>query len=726
MFSTKRPSFFGLLALALALIPTAAIAAPPALSTIQDTLYRADGTPFSGLLFIDWCSFETGDRKNVSMQSVVVPVVNGVLRVQLAPTTNASTTVWYKVRYNSDGRVEFTEYWAVPPSSTPLPLRSVRLAAPPGPSSTGPTPAPVVQMADIPGLAEELSSRMVKGTAYQPGRAAVINSAGMVDGAVGNPGDCIRVDGTSGPCGSGGTVVSGPSFIDGEAPAGATDGTNLVFTLADAPSPAGSLMLFRNGVLQKAGLDYTISGNIVAFGAGSAPASGDVLSAVYRLDPTATVNSGLAGGALTGSYPNPSLAGGVVTDFNVSPTAGIAESKLLLNYPTHPNSYDPTSEQKSAMAGTSGLPSSTNRFVTEQDARLTDLRAPSGHSLLGPAHSDTMAATPLRGDLVVGQSSGVWTRLGIGPPNRCLMSNGADAVWNTCLFTGFAAGSVPFVDSTGSLSHNSSRLFWDNTNRRLGIGTNSPSSTLHIQDATPGTPVTTVTVRAAAGQGTSPLEHWVDINGLDLAAMEADGSMTAGAFRAASTPVRAAWRDAGSAADPSNPANGDAWFQNAEHSRKTRDAGQTHTQPQVICSSTGTTTSATTLTSAGTCSIPANLLHSGDRVEIRFDWSHQGTGSDFLIDLTWAGVSIFQAAATQGDAYFSGRAEGGAYATGIQWGLQSWGNGPTGFLTGGANVVAAFSSPVLIDFRGSLSSVSSDTISLRNFTVIRYPAQLNP
>jgi hypothetical protein len=34
----------------------AALAQPP-LTTIQDTLYKADGTPFNGLLIISWNSF---------------------------------------------------------------------------------------------------------------------------------------------------------------------------------------------------------------------------------------------------------------------------------------------------------------------------------------------------------------------------------------------------------------------------------------------------------------------------------------------------------------------------------------------------------------------------------------------------------------------------------------------------------------------------------------------
>ena len=40
--------------------------------------------------------------------------------------------------------------------------------------------------------------------------------------------------------------------------------------------------------------------------------------------------------------------------------------------------------------------------------------------------------------------------------------------------------SVLFVDSSGNLAQDNSNLFWDDTNDRLGVGTDSPTSTLHL------------------------------------------------------------------------------------------------------------------------------------------------------------------------------------------------------------------------------------------------------
>ncbi len=254
-------------------------AGQPALTTIQDTLYRADGTRFSGTMFITYNSFLAGDTSNIATANLTLPIVNGTLRVQLVPTTTASAGAQYTVTYNSQGINQFTETWAVPSSTTPLHVRDVRIS-----SGTVIGPQPVtapVQIADVVGLSNELSVRPMKGVGFGIGRAAVINQAGQIDAASGNLGDCVRVDGSSGPCGSGGGAA-GSSFADAEVPAGTVDGSNAVFTLTSTPSPAGSLELYRNGLLMRQGADYQISGNTVTFFLASIPQSGDLLVASYR------------------------------------------------------------------------------------------------------------------------------------------------------------------------------------------------------------------------------------------------------------------------------------------------------------------------------------------------------------------------------------------------------------------------------------------------------------
>ncbi len=83
-----------------------------------------------------------------------------------------------------------------------------------------------------------------------------------------------------------GAVVSlednAPGFHDSETPAGAIDGVNPSFTLAVAPSPVAALQLSRNGLLQAASVDYSLSGTTITFLTASIPQSGDSLSASYR------------------------------------------------------------------------------------------------------------------------------------------------------------------------------------------------------------------------------------------------------------------------------------------------------------------------------------------------------------------------------------------------------------------------------------------------------------
>jgi len=118
----------------------------------------------------------------------------------------------------------------------------------------------------------------MKGTGFGVGRAAMINSAGGIDAVIGDPSDCVFVDGTSGPCGG-----ASPLFSDAEVPGGTMDGNNTTFTLANPPSPAASLALFRNGMAQKASVDYTLTGSTVQFMTGAVPQLGDTLLAWYRL-----------------------------------------------------------------------------------------------------------------------------------------------------------------------------------------------------------------------------------------------------------------------------------------------------------------------------------------------------------------------------------------------------------------------------------------------------------
>ncbi|HYZ84064.1 MAG TPA: hypothetical protein VE621_06660 [Bryobacteraceae bacterium] len=266
-------------ALALLVLSVAGtVCAAPELVEVRDVLYKADGTRFEGMVFIEWKTFQGGDGTALPQNNVAVRVTYGNLRVRLAPTTNAVPAAYYRVRYNSNGSQAFTEFWAVPPATTILRLRDVRLSgAPTGGNNTTPPPVDTsVLIPDVSGLRDELDSRPSKGAGYAVSRAAVIGTTGDLEAATGAAGDCVRVDGTSGPCGQ------SIQFVDRETPSGVVDGANATLTLANAPSPAVSLQLFRNGVLLRQDIDYTLSGNTITFMSDATPQTGDILQAYYR------------------------------------------------------------------------------------------------------------------------------------------------------------------------------------------------------------------------------------------------------------------------------------------------------------------------------------------------------------------------------------------------------------------------------------------------------------
>ena len=274
--------------LAALLLALSALAGPP-LTTIQDVLYKADGTRFNGTLAIAWSSFQAADTSAIATQMISVKVVDGNLRVQLVPTTDSTPPMAYSVTYNSDGRVQFHETWDVPATTQTVRVRDVRVAAS---SLAVSDTSGAFEESDIVGLTADLAARPIKGPAYDTGRTAVVNETGALESASGSASDCVHVDGSSGPCGGGQSA----SYVDAESPSGIVDGANTQFTLSSVPNPASSLALYRNGMLQKVGQDYTVDGQTLAFLSGARPQPGDTLLASYRL----------LGSGGSGSQPYPS------------------------------------------------------------------------------------------------------------------------------------------------------------------------------------------------------------------------------------------------------------------------------------------------------------------------------------------------------------------------------------------------------------------------------------
>jgi hypothetical protein len=428
MFSTK------LVSAAMAVCLAVPLLAGPTLTTIQDVVYLADGTPYNGLAIVTWTPFEAGDTSKIATQSVTVNIVGGNLMVQLVPTTNANPAGYYSVTFTSAGNDQFSESWAVPPSTRPLRVRDV-LMSPSAASSALVTGTAPIPESNVIGLTADLAARPVAGPGYSGGRVAYIDATGALEAVTGSVADCVHVDGSSGPCGASGGSAS-PTFMDGEALAGVVDGANLAFTVSAAPAPASSLALYRNGVLQKQGQDYTLSGTQIGFLPAAAPQPGDTLLASYRVSP---------------------------------------------------------------------------------------------------------AGSPQ------------------GPP-----------------------------------------------------------------------------------------------------------------------------------------------------------------APQVLCSSSGTATSSTDLSSLGACTIPAGVLRPGDRVKISFDYSHEGSLTGFTFAVNWGNTVLVQRNGSASDAFVSGWAEAGANSSGAQLSVQSWGTA-LAFAAGVQNGWDSLDYPIVLACHGRMAAATTDTLTLRNFSVVRYP-----
>jgi hypothetical protein len=117
MGGRKATSWYQMLLLALTLSATSMAQGP--LTTISDTVYRADGTPAQGTVLISWPSFETAGGETVAagnLSVVIGPL--GAFSAQLVPNVggNPAGTYYVAVFQLDDGTVR-TEYWAVPATS---------------------------------------------------------------------------------------------------------------------------------------------------------------------------------------------------------------------------------------------------------------------------------------------------------------------------------------------------------------------------------------------------------------------------------------------------------------------------------------------------------------------------------------------------------------------------------------------------------------------------------
>lgn len=171
------------------------------------------------------------------------------------------------------------------------------------------------------------------------------------------------------------------------------------------------------------------------------------------------------------------------------------------------------------------------------------------HALLSAAHSDTLAGTVVRGDVIIGNATPKWSRLAVGAAYAVLGSDGTDVSWNAATGTGNvvrATGPTLVAPALGTITSgvltNATGLPVSTGIAGLGTGVATwlatPSSAnllaalttktgtgLNVFDTAPTFP-TTVTLGAAAGATGQALFKGTTSGTVTLTVADAAGTWT--------------------------------------------------------------------------------------------------------------------------------------------------------------------------------------------------------
>ncbi len=333
-----------------------AAAGQVATTTVQGTVYRADGTAASGTLLVSWPQFTTAANQAVAAGSTTVAIrQDGFVSLQLAANTGASPAGSYytAVYHLKDGTVS-REYWVVPAAGTAS-IASVRARLEPATVAVQSATKQYVDTAvsSITGNYLQVSGGTMGGPLVLGGDPTAANQAATkhyIDGAI------------AGTVQKGGDTMSGPlktpdavnklprvdvrhtDFAGGADPTGQKDSTAAFqAAIAYAISAQQASGTLSYPVVYCAPGRYLINGTLRL--PDTLHLIGDGRNACRLVETNATANlitvyppsSGLLGGSSLGSIEGLSLEGsghtttGTLLEVDDSPQFSVSNLKLYNN-----------------------------------------------------------------------------------------------------------------------------------------------------------------------------------------------------------------------------------------------------------------------------------------------------------------------------------------------------------------------------------------------------------
>ncbi len=488
---------------------------------VSDTLYNADGTLASGLITVSWRGFTGVDGSTIAGNSLVLRVVNGVLRVDLAPNPSGTS---YTALYLLDGKTAYAETWVVPQSAAALRLPQIRVAAPAAATPAGST---------FPNLYAASGNTGVGPTAFAPSSTWEVYDATATNGVTRQ---ILR--------------------------AGAGQGNNplLAFHSGAGPNAVG----FRVPPLSSS-TTYTW------------PAQDGLPGSFLRTDGTGNLSWSAAQGVVAGEFyqtfqnlgislaqrHNANFLNGLQAVDNaasdstdVSPVYGPGANQVAQGN----DSRFPTAPEKAALAGTNGAPGAGNRYVTDSDPRNTNTRTPTAHAVThaaagtDPVTPGSIGALKNTSDTI---NTGAASNIGLvvkGAPGQVASlqewQDSSGSVLASITSTGrvffpeaffsprpletatslfFQIGGLnrfsmtTFANAYGFNRYDDLGNFKDTPLQILRSGDTTINTSLVVNDPTPATGATRVAVKAGAGQGSTNLQEWQNSAGSLLSSVDSSG-----------------------------------------------------------------------------------------------------------------------------------------------------------------------------------------------------------